>query len=411
MRITKTIKIRIGDLTNHKKDVVDSLFYKNLKGLNHCIDVIDKKKIYSKTKLHKEVYQDLRKLDLPACLCHSIREKSIEIMKSFKSKKQKKEKPELKISRVRYDNQVTKLLKTTTKTYPYFVSLLYNKSQQGKSNRIKLPLLVSSEYQKKALLGLDKKEYSLCSSELVEKKGKYYFHLTYSKEIELPVPDETFAPIGIDIGINNLAVSVASSSTEFFSGKRARWKRKFFRKQRQNLQQNLALQELKRQKNREWRWITSINHNISNKIVEQAKTETKPVIVLEDLKYIRDNSMKLNKTTRTMVNSWAFRQLQNMIIYKANWEEIPVEFVDAKYSSQLCNKCHHLGNREKHTFKCSNCHYECNADYNAGRNLQHFFRAKCLGEQATINLASDIGSPEPQAEKDTSVRNLNKLNR
>lgn len=411
MEFTKTVKIKIGDLTNHKSNIIDYLLKKNLKGLNYCINTISKNEIYSQKELHHKVYQNLRKLNLPACVCHSVRQKSIEIMKSFKKKKTTKKKPELKISRVRFDNVQTKLIQTKTKMFPIFISLLYKAGIRGKSERINLPLILNSQYQRDIMIKILNDIFKLGSSEIVKKNDEFYIHISYSKEVDVPKPDKTFSPIGIDIGINNLAVSVAKSKTVFHSGKQAKWKRKFFSKQRSNLQKNFALQEIKKQKSREWRWMTSLNHKISESIVTQALQEEKPVIVLEDLKHIRKSSKNLSKTTRRFVNSWAFKQLQDMIIHKANWEGMPVEFVNPQYSSQRCNKCHTIGKRDKHTFKCDNCGYQSNADYNAGRNLQQFFFAKCKGEQATINMAFDIDNSEPQATKIVSVENLNNSER
>lgn len=408
MQLSKTIKIRVGDLTNIKIDIIESLLKKNVRGINHCIDIIEKKNIYHQTKLHHLVYKDLRKLDLPACVCHSIRQKSVEVMKSFKKQKNNINKPILKNSCVRFDNVQTQLIKSKAKLYPYFVSLLYKAGSMGKSDRINLPLIINSNYQKEIINKLFNNKYKQGSAELLKKNNKYYINLSYSKEVNIPEPDETFSPIGIDLGVNNLAVSVANGSVKFHNGKRSKWKRNFFYKQRRKLQQNLNTNILRQQRNNEWQWMTAINHNISDNIIKQAKQVTKPVIVLEDLKGIRKHSKKLSKSTRRMINSWAFRQLQDMITYKANWDNIPVEFINAEYSSQICNKCGCLGKRDKHSFKCNNCGYECNSDYNAGRNLQHFFIAKCKGEQATINMASNIDNSEPQATKIISVRNFNK---
>jgi len=69
-------------------------------------------------------------------------------------------------------------------------------------------------------------------------------------------------------------------------------------------------------------------------------------------------------------------------------------------------KCGELNKRKKHTYKCKSCGYEANSDYIAGRNIQQLFLAKCQEEQASINNASNIGSPEPKAKKDASVRNI-----
>ena len=50
---------------------------------------------------------------------------------------------------------------------------------------------------------------------------------------------------------------------------------------------------------------------------------------------------------------------------------IPFMLVNAQYTSQTCNRCNHIakGNRNGETFKCLQCGYTCNADYNASVNI------------------------------------------
>ncbi|MBU4493225.1 MAG: transposase, partial [Nanoarchaeota archaeon] len=97
--------------------------------------------------------------------------------------------------------------------------------------------------------------------------------------------------------------------------------------------------------------------------------------------------------------------------YKANWEGIPVEYIDPYHTSQICSKCGGLNKRTKHTYKCKSCGFEANADYNAGKNLQQIFLAKCQEEQASINSASNPTYQEPKAESDIGVRNIAKTRR
>lgn len=403
MKLTKTIKIKLGKLSNNKQNIIDGLLRKNTKAINFCLQKAKKQKI-----THNLVYKDLRKLNLPATVIHGCRTKSIEIIKSYrKTKKRNSKFPELKNSRVRYDNQVVKLRKTNNVLYKYFISLLYKSGTQGKSNnRIELPLITNSIYQKEIMQQIGD-TYKLGATELVKKGKDYFIHISYSKELEIPIPNESFSPIGVDIGINNLAVSVAQSSVVFHNGERIIWKNEFFRRQKANLQVNFALQEVKRLKGRQTRYNNHYINEISKSIIEQAKKETNPVIVMEDLTHIRD-ATKVRKKQNYKHHSWVFNRLQKAIEYKALWEGIPTVYIDPYHSSQICSKCGELNKRTKHIYKCKSCGFEANADYNAGRNLQHLFLAKRLEEQASINNAFNPIIPEPKAEKDTRVDNLQK---
>jgi len=400
MKLSRTLKIKIGKLSKRKQNLLANLLSKNAKAINFCLQ----KAKNGKRITHELVYRDLRKLNLPATVIHGCRAKSVEIYKSYRKRKGKKRFPVVKNSRVRYDNRVVRLRKTDNVLYNYFISLLYKAGQKGKSdNRIELPLLVNSEYQTEIIQQIGE-AYMLGSTELVKRGGDYYVHVSYSREVDIPSPDSSFSPIGVDIGINNLAVSVAPSSVLFQSGKRVIWKNEFFRKQKAILQQNAAFQEMYRLKGRQTRYNDFYIHNIAKSIVEQAKRENRPVIVLEDLTHIRDTS-KVRHKQRYKHHTWIFRRLQHAIEYKAVWESIPVIYMNPYHSSQICSRCGALNKRKKHTYKCSNCGFECNADYNAGRNLQKFFLATCQGERAHINSASNWAIPEPQAEKDNLVGN------
>jgi len=404
MKLQKTVKIKIGQLSKNKQNILDRVLRKNAKAINFCLQKAKENKYIT----HELVYKDLRKLNLPSTIVHGCRAKSVEIIKSYKKIKKKKHKtkfPELKNNCARYDNVSIKLRKTDNKLYPYFVSLLYKATVSGKhDNRIELPLIVNSDYQKEIIKQIGE-EYKLGSTELVKRNNDFYIHISYSKEINLLVNDESFSPIGIDIGINNLAVSVAQSSVRFFSGHRVNWKNEFFREQRTKLQKNFAFKEIKRLKGKQVRYNNFYINNIAKNIVEQAKQEDKPVIVMEDLTNIRATTV-VRKKQRARHNSWMFSKLQKCIEYKANWEEIPVVYLDPRYSSQICSKCGELNKRIRHTYKCKSCGFEANADYNAGRNLQRFFKDKFFGEQVSINHTSDINKLETKSMKDISVRNL-----
>lgn len=397
MKLQKTIKIKLGKLSNHKTLILDRLLRKNTKAVNFCLQKGKKEMI-----THNLIYKNLRKLNLPATIIHGARAQSVEIIKSYRQLRKKKKKatfPKLKNSSIRYDNQVVKLRKTDNKLYPYFVSLLYKAGVSGKQdNRIELPLIINSDYQKEIINKIGE-EYKLGSTELIKKDNDFYIHISYSKEINIPKPDKSFTPVGIDIGIRNLAVvSVAQQQPKFFSGKRVNWKRNFYFEQRRKLFKNFALQEVKRQRGRETTYLDAINHNISNKIIEMAKKAKKPVIVMEDLTGITEFKIWTKQGNRKL-SSWTFRRLQNVIQYKALWEGIPVEYINPRGTTHTCSKCKTINKRKKDTYKCRNCNYEIHSDLNATFNIRQFWLDKFQLEKASINNASDDTISEPQAKK------------
>jgi len=204
--------------------------------------------------------------------------------------------------------------------------------------------------------------------ELVFKKGRWYFNLV----IELPdVPLTASTQVmAVDLGENVLA---ATSSGKFFCGGKVRHERHEFLAKRRKLQSNgtqSSKQLLKKISGKEARRIKHINHQVSKNIIQEAKTQQAGVIVLEDLTHIRTR-IKVGKKVRSRLHRWAFRELQSMIQYKAEAQELRVVYVNPAYSSQTCSLCGALGVRQRHHFKCS-CGNQQHSDLNASRNLCRF---------------------------------------
>lgn len=137
---------------------------------------------------------------------------------------------------------------------------------------------------------------------------------------------------------------------------------------------------------REVRRVDAILHMVSKKIVDMARGE-KFAIVMENLRNIRravnkkvprknkyNGKIQLiskhSKKLKRRLNSWSFKKLQKFIEYKARWNGVPVEYVDAKNSSKTCSICGCLKklNPNEQVFKCS-CGLIINRHLNAAINL------------------------------------------
>ncbi|HRQ42682.1 MAG TPA: transposase [Chloroflexota bacterium] len=117
--------------------------------------------------------------------------------------------------------------------------------------------------------------------------------------------------------------------------------------------------------------MRNINHQVSRQIVDLAVEYPHPLIALENLDGIA-HEVKGVKQFRQMIGSWAFKQLTDMIVYKAARKGIDVIFVDPKNTSKTCHRCGHCarGNRvNQHLFRCQKCGLETNADRNAAHNI------------------------------------------
>ena len=120
--------------------------------------------------------------------------------------------------------------------------------------------------------------------------------------------------------------------------------------------------------------MRDVNHRVSKEIVKFAIKNGVSTIGLEDLTGIRDSTIsKIPKKNRYNHSSWAFRQLQSFIEYKARETGITTYFVDPAYTSQTCSRCNHISknNLNRLNFKCGICGYENNADLNGAMNIEH----------------------------------------
>lgn len=215
-------------------------------------------------------------------------------------------------------------------------------------------------------------------------KKVFYINFVLEKEIKVPIGNN---PVGVDRGIYNLATT---SNGLKFSGKEVKHIHNCYSNLRRSLQSKGtkgAKRILKRLSGKENRWMSSINHMISRRIVDSCKSGD--ILVLENLKFIRDK-IRIAKKQRLIHHSWAFEQLENFIKYKALEKSIPVVFVDPKYTSQCCPSCGCIkpSNRKAHLFSCKSCGYTGNSDMVASLNIAEVFRA----------LSDGVLSITPEAE-------------
>jgi putative transposase len=122
---------------------------------------------------------------------------------------------------------------------------------------------------------------------------------------------------------------------------------------------------LDRFREKERNFATNYNHYLSREIVNFAKKYKAEQINLE---YLR----MAETTKKSVLRNWSYYQLQQFIEYKAAREGIEVKYVDPYHTSQTCSNCGHYEEGQRVTqaqFKCIQCGYEANADYNAARNI------------------------------------------
>ena len=219
--------------------------------------------------------------------------------------------------------------------------------------RIKIPVDIP-EYFWKYL------DWKICSADLIMKKFGLFLHICVSRNITPMISDGC---LGVDVGINNIAVT---SNKQFFNGKQIKSKKLIFKRLRAKLQAkgtSSSRRLLKKLSGRENRWMTWINHNISKRIINCSEG----TIVIENIKGIRNNNR--GKRLNFWLGNWSYYQLHKFIEYKGILKGKRIIKVSPYHTSKICSKCGQISSRSKNFFVCKHCGYSLNADLNASFNL------------------------------------------
>jgi putative transposase len=208
------------------------------------------------------------------------------------------------------------------------------------------------------------------------RKGKgWYIAIPIQISSELPTNkkiEKSYTCIGVDLGLRHLAVvsEPISGKRQFFSGKEVGYKRRHFRSLRRSLGMKKAQRAIERIGKKESRWMKNYNRNLAKDIVFFANQFEHPIIKMELLQDIRQNSRTLTPADRT-IHNWAFYQLKLFINEAARKYNIPVVDINPYQTSQRCFHCGHVDkkSRDKQFFRCTSCGHKDHADHNASKNI------------------------------------------
>jgi len=194
--------------------------------------------------------------------------------------------------------------------------------------------------------------------------GAIFLHVQVSDEA--PTPIEPSGTLGVDLGRRRVAVD---SDGVIYEAQEVNRVRAHYPKVRRSVQAKgtrAAHLLLKRLSGRERKHAASINHVISRRLVDKART-TGRGIALEDLTGIRART-KVRKRDRYRQQSWSFFQLRQFIAYKAESAGVPCIAVDPAYTSKTCHRCGVPGHRDALVFSCATCGV-FDSDWNAAINI------------------------------------------
>lgn len=207
-----------------------------------------------------------------------------------------------------------------------------------------------------------------------------YISVSVDEQSSMAVTDY----MGIDRNAtSHIAVCALPNGKVLKLGKKAQFTHNKYKGIRKRLQKRKRFRKLKDSKRKEANIIRDLNHKISSKVVQTAKSNGIG-IKLEQLKGIR-KTKKQAKSFKGTLHSWSFYQLEQFIEYKAKLLGVPVVYINPKYTSQRCHKCGVIGNRTKKKFYCQ-CGVVEHADVNAAFNIA---KASPVESGSVVKLDTD----------------------
>lgn len=255
-----------------------------------------------------------------------------------------------------------------------------------------LPLCVPKRY-------MDTLSLAYGDARLYERNGKWYVQLPIRYPADTPTVSDGDQFFGVDLGIAKVATLVGPSIVKFWSGRAVQDRRRRFQTYRARMQQKGRLDKVRASKGKERSWQRDVNHKISRELVNIVAGTLGGVIVLERLDGIRSR-VRGSKRFNRMMGNWAFRQLADMIVYKAERANIPVVWIDPRKTSQTCSRCGHAtrANRpDQSHFRCVSCGYQVNSDFNAAVNISRKgLNVFCDAPPDTARASSEVPSTHLQ---------------
>ncbi len=332
-----TVKIKLYP-NKQQKELLKSSSSQYISVINSLLtEMVENKKTTKKTSK-----------DIQANLNSSVKNQAIKDSKSIFNMKVKKSKykiiPILKKPVIIWNNQ-NYSIKDNAISMPFMID--------GKSKRLMIKAELSDKRTQELLTN------KLGTLRITKKNNNWIAQIS----VTVPTPISTGnKSMGIDLGLKVPAVAVTEDGkTKFFgNGRENKYIKRKFRYRRKILGKAKNLNAIKKSMNKEQRWMKDKDHKISRQIIEFAKKNNISVIRLEKLANIR-NTARTSRKNEKNLHTWSFYRLAIFIEYKANIEGIKVEYVNPKYTSQLCPSCSTKNKAKDRKYKCS-CGYKTHRD-------------------------------------------------
>jgi len=258
-------------------------------------------------------------------------------------------------------------------------SFIFPQRISVESNRIKLPKLGLVRFRK------SRDPLGKMKSATVSRHGKHWY-VSILCEMEVPEPVHTSSSaVGIDRGVAIMAA--CSDGREYIGAKAFRKHEKQLAKVQRGLSRKVKFSNNWQKQKEKVQNIHSKIANIRKDALHKASTDISKnhaMIVMEKLgvsgmsKSAKGNSdrhgsnVKAKSGLNKSILDAGWRMFAAMLEYKQLWRGGRVEYVPAAYTSQRCSACGHTAKENRVSqskFKCVECGYKANADFNAAKNI------------------------------------------
>lgn len=216
--------------------------------------------------------------------------------------------------------------------------------------------------------------------------------LSFSYECETQALELTENPMGIDLGVKELATVAFGGKCEIYHNINKAKKMRNLDKQAKAYLKSINRKYRHSQANNDGKWIKTNNiikleeklrkilhrktnirkdyiHQTTKALVKQAPS----VVTMENLDI---SAMLKNKHLRTAIGEAGMKMFINQMRYKCEYYEVPFIQAPKFYpSSKLCSRCGNIKSNLKlsdRTYYCRNCRLQINRDYNAALNLMMY---------------------------------------
>lgn len=231
-----------------------------------------------------------------------------------------------------------------------------------------------------------------------QKTNQYYIHVPLDRIITKKNMTDESEILGLDVGITDLitlsngSVYGANSSELFYtlSDNLVNKNRSRLFSYKRDLEQRIAVEQDDAKKSLLELKLKNLNENnlgsqkriakigkyksrivshINYELNKMIKEENIEEIVREDLNWV-SKKKNVSRKQQNRFSTWSKGTLLERLSVKLAENGIKETIVNPAYTSQVCCKCNHLGNRNGKTFKCSNCNLSIDADFNASINTK-----------------------------------------